>query len=380
MKILTIPWGYFGAGNIGDEAMLQGFAEVAAPYRQKNDFFVSSRNVPHTSKAVPGFRYFRQEGFSLTRGRAFSKAAAYIFVGDTPVSDVQGPWPLWNEIIPLVKILKEKGTPIVFIASGVETLHRKRSRELVADVLAPNVRHWALRSDEDRKRLAGYGVPYEKIDVTADLAWLLAGKSVSAGFEAREGAAARGGEFVVGVNMTNEPWMESLNPFLFREVARALDTICTQRRARIVFLSNEVRDRRPFDGEAARRCVSLMKSPGKAVILPPRYRTPQEMMSIVAGCSITIGMRYHFCIFSAIQGVPFIGIERSDKMADLFRDLNWEFRTPLAEVTGERLVNLSEQLFAEKEAASDKLSLGAARMKERATANRDVLAELVRSM
>jgi len=380
MKVLTVPWGYFGAGNIGDEAMLQGFAEVVSPYRNKNVFCISSRNVKHTSEVVPGFRYFRHEGFSLSRRRAFSRAEAYIFVGDTPVSDIQGPWPLWNEIVPLVKTLKERGKPIVFLGSGVETLHRKRSRELVADILAPNVRHWALRSSEDRGRLAGYGVPSEKIDVTADLAWLLDGVNGSTGRKARESVAAEGGEFVAGVNMTNEPWMEPLNPFFFREVARALDTLCVERRARIIFFSNEIRDRRPFDREAARKCAALMKNTGNTVILPHRYRTPQEMMSLIAGCSITIGMRYHFCLFSAIQGVPFIGIERSDKMADLFRDLNWECRMPLAEVTGERLAGMCEHLFAEKKGASDKLRAGAARMKERAMMNRDALSALVREM
>jgi polysaccharide pyruvyl transferase WcaK-like protein len=181
----------------------------------------------------------------------------------------------------------------------------------------------------------------------------------------------------VGVNLTNEPWMEPLNPFFFREVALALDKLCLELRAHIVFFDNEVRDMRPFDRAAARKCAALMKCSANISILPRRYRTPLEMMSLIGVCSITVGMRYHFCLFSAIRGVPFVGIERSDKTADLFGELNWEHRMPLEKVTGERLSDMCERLVSERESASNKLRVAAVKMKERAKANRDVIGGLI---
>ena len=46
------------------------------------------------------------------------------------------------------------------------------------------------------------------------------------------------------------------------------------------------------------------------------------MMSLIANCRLTLGMRYHFCLFSALQDVPFVALQRSDKVADLCWDLD----------------------------------------------------------
>jgi polysaccharide pyruvyl transferase WcaK-like protein len=56
------------------------------------------------------------------------------------------------------------------------------------------------------------------------------------------------------------------------------------------------------------------------------------MMSIVACCTLTISMRYHFCMFSALQQVPFIAIERSTKLSDLCSDLDWPARVVPSEL------------------------------------------------
>lgn len=37
-------------------------------------------------------------------------------------------------------------------------------------------------------------------------------------------------------------------------------------------------------------------------------------------------MRYQFCLFSALREVPFIAIQRSDKVSDLCWDIDWSAR------------------------------------------------------
>jgi polysaccharide pyruvyl transferase WcaK-like protein len=65
------------------------------------------------------------------------------------------------------------------------------------------------------------------------------------------------------------------------------------------------------------------------------FWTPAQMMSLIGNCDYTIGMRYHFCLFSALQGIPFIAIKRADKVDDLCWQLDWPHGVSLDDVTPE---------------------------------------------
>ena len=67
---IAVPWGIFGSGNIGDEAMLQGFAELVSRDTQEPiQVWVASRNPAHVSQVVPAFRYFRSKGTVVSARR-----------------------------------------------------------------------------------------------------------------------------------------------------------------------------------------------------------------------------------------------------------------------------------------------------------------------
>jgi polysaccharide pyruvyl transferase WcaK-like protein len=100
----------------------------------------------------------------------------------------------------------------------------------------------------------------------------------------------------------------------------------------VIFLANETRDDASFDNAAATKVFGRMKATERAVVVPSEYFVPREMMSIVACCTLTISMRYHFCVFSALQQVPFIAIERSTKLSDLCSDLDWPARVVPSEL------------------------------------------------
>src|SRR5688572_7597687 len=93
---VAVPWGIFGSGNIGDEAMLQGFAELVkelpGPHMR---YWVACRNKNHVSEVVPDFRYFGSgKGVNPLRWWILRSSRAYLIVGDTPIMDYLGSWPL----------------------------------------------------------------------------------------------------------------------------------------------------------------------------------------------------------------------------------------------------------------------------------------------
>jgi polysaccharide pyruvyl transferase WcaK-like protein len=141
---LFAPFGFFGAGNIGDESTLQGFARLLDSYGNGFRVWVASRNPAHTNKVEPKFNYFKFRGRDPRRRWARFRAQAQVIIGGTPIMDVLGKWPL-SELTPLIDAARQEEEPVVFIGSGIEDLKSEESRHLVARTIAPAVRHWTVR-------------------------------------------------------------------------------------------------------------------------------------------------------------------------------------------------------------------------------------------
>lgn len=343
---LVAPFGFYGWGNIGDEATLQGFARLLARYDQNASAWFASRDPRHTARAEPSFRYFHASRSSVRRWWANRRADGAVFVGGTPIMDVLGRWPL-SEVVPLVTASAERGTPVAFVGIGTERLHRDESQRLIARELAPRVRHWSVRSEYDRDRLVDYGVAGDRVTVAADLAWTL--ERVPEGAHDGRPACLRGGhdDVIVGVNVTNERFVAERAPRLFVTLAECLDRLVEKLGARVVFFCNEIREDASFDKAASQLVINHMRHSGRAEILPNEYRTPQQMMALLGACRLAVGMRYHFCVFAAIQGVPFVAIKRSDKVDDLCRDLAWPHGVRPDELDAPGLEAMSAELLAD---------------------------------
>jgi polysaccharide pyruvyl transferase WcaK-like protein len=343
---LVAPFGFYGWGNIGDEATLQGFARLLARYDPHASAWFGSRDRRHTARTEPAFRYFDASRSSLRRWWAHRHADGAVFVGGTPIMDVLGRWPL-SEVVPLVAARAARGTPVAFVGIGTERLQREESRRLIANELAPRIRHWSVRSEQDRERLLAYGVEGDRITVAADLAWTLERTPPAANDRRPECLRAGPDDVLVGVNVTNERFVAERAPRLFVTLAEFLDRLVEKVGARIVFFCNEIREDESFDKAASQLIIGHMRHPGRAAILPNEYRTPQQMMALLGACRLAVGMRYHFCVFAAIQGVPFVAIKRSDKVDDLCRDLAWPHGLGLDEIDAPRLEAMGTELLAD---------------------------------
>src|SRR5262249_2024458 len=83
---LLVPFGFYGAGNIGDEATLNGFAGLLDQSGRGGwRASIASRNPSHVRQAEPAFSYFRSSGFDPRRWWAKQRADAVVFAGGTPI-------------------------------------------------------------------------------------------------------------------------------------------------------------------------------------------------------------------------------------------------------------------------------------------------------
>lgn len=372
---LFAPFGFYGWGNIGDEATLQGFARLLSRSPQRFRVWVGSHNPRHTARVEPSFQYFHAAVSDWRRLWADYRASAVVVAGGTPIMDCLGDWPLC-EVVPLVEEANHRGRPIVFVGSGTERLQREESRRIIADRVAPIVRSWTVRSEPDEARLIEYGVPPERVRVAADMAWLLELVSPDWGRQQLRSWGVSTTGRLVGVNLMNEKPVRDRHPHLFQTIAGFLDNLVENCGVSILFLANDVRETIGLDRAATLQTLAAMKHRDRTFLAPNEYWPPNKMMSLIANCDVTVSMRYHFCLFSALQGVPFIALQRSDKVADLCWDLDWSFGTDLNGLGVEDLIALYEALDSQRPAAVNHLSARIPLLRERASGNMIALESL----
>lgn len=378
MMRIVAPFGFYGWGNIGDEATLNGFARLLQDSGFPARAAVGSQNPGHTSRVEPRFSYFRAQGRDWRRSWAKFRSQAQALVGGTPIMDVLGKWPL-NEVRQHVLAAARQQRPMVAVGIGTEELRSEKARALVRQDLAPRLRHWSVRCERDAERLREYGVPAERVTVAADMAWLIPPADAEFGRRQLADWGLPSGPRVVGINMVDENQMLSGNPAMVDAIAQGLDELVRQEGVRLLFLANEVRQEPGFDTAAAGLILQRLKHRDQAVLAPAQYFAPREMMSIIACCAATLSMRYHFCLFSALQGIPFVAIERSGKVRDLSWDLGWSGRVAPEQLTAPTLAAQLAASWADPAAAATLLARGRTTLRERALRNVESLAALTPS-
>lgn len=374
---LVAPWGFYGMGNTGDEGTLSGFARLMALSGIAADVSIGCGDPRHTARVEPGFRYFSASGRDPRRWWAKARGTAQAVIGGTPIMDVLGDWPL-SELVPILRAADRRRVPFAFVGCGVENLREARSRDALRAEVIPRVHYWSVRSERDGNRLIDAGASQDRITIAADLAWLIEPASderMNRQLDAhRIGPSAR----LIGVSVCNENRCLDRHPEMADALARALDCLISAHDAFAVFLCAEMRDEPEFDRAAADRIRARMAKADRTLILPRQYFTPKELMTVIGRCSLVFSMRYHVCLFSTIQSVPFIGLERSDKVSDLCWDLGWHSRVALPFDDAEGLIAMARDLLENHGAAQGKLRAGVSAMRERTLLNRAPLDALVR--
>lgn len=94
------------------------------------------------------------------------------------------------------------------------------------------------------------------------------------------------------------------------QLARIADQMITAHRAKVFFLGTDF-SKGVDDRDCHRKIVALMKNRHAVACMEGTY-SASALMGIIGCADFAIGCRYHFCVFSAAQAVPFLGIASGD--------------------------------------------------------------------
>lgn len=356
--------GYYGFGNLGDEALLQVIVSVLRSRRPYAEIDVLSADAPRTSHDLQIFATprwdakavrasIRRADIVLSGGGGLLQDAtslrslvyyagilrAAAAAGRTTMIFAQsvGPLDFWGKTV-----VKE-------CCKGIDaaTVRDERSARLLGTLLPPSV-HIERTADP----VFLYDAPEEEIDLGA------------------EGLGPQSDPLVI-VSIRKAPGMKDRIDAL----AHAVDRLAQKHGARVAFL--------PLGGASDAEVSTLVirKCKSAPVLLPECDLS--RAANIIRGAKAVIGMRLHALILAARYAVPFLAIPYDPKVSALSEDLSYPLpplftvNPPGTKPSPEQVDALVDRLWAEREALSAHLAAASGRVRAAALRNFEVLDEVI---
>jgi polysaccharide pyruvyl transferase CsaB len=323
--------------NLGDEAILQSIiAQLIAEEPVEITVFTrdaeDTRRRHRVERAVPARTLSREEVLPEIK-----RLDLFILGGGGILYDADV-----RSYLRETLLAQESGVPVMVYAIGAGPLDDPAAQAAVRDCLnSANV--ITVRERNARKVLEEAGVEQE-IVITADPALLLEPEPLPAGAIEQEGLETQ--RPVVGMSV-REPGVAA--PDLDEQVyhsllANAADFMVDRFDADIVFVPME---RSVRDTQHSHAVISQMLRAQRASVLKGEY-TSGQLLSLIGRFSFALGMRLHFLIFAALQGVPFVALPYASKVSGFLEDLRVA-APPLKLVNPGRLIAYLDQSWDDKD-------------------------------
>jgi polysaccharide pyruvyl transferase CsaB len=334
-------FGYFGAGNFGDEWTLASFLKSCQQFGFNRNDFVAVSRAPHRTTNEHDIPAIPRDWRTILS--SMRKCQAVVGCGGSLLQDVTSFRSLVFYCL-LIWLAKGMGKKVVLLGQGLGPLNRPISRKLAKHALnACDLVTFRERvSFEVARKL---GVREEICFVTADLTFVwddLPNRELKA-------------EFGVNLRPVKERWR--VDTF-----ARAMENALEEEN-RILLLPLQ-----PNSDEFALRPLAKLPRANWW-----RYETWLDGLKGIASVGLLVAMRLHALIAACLLGIPFVGLNYDPKVANI-----------LSGVIGGRILPLSAEEFEFADAIkqtiddhatfSDKLREFAATQKAEAQRNFELLA------
>lgn len=275
--------GYFGCGNLGDDAILLGFLNSIKdkPYEVK----ALTSNVEALMRTYGVFGVYRKDLGAVKR--AIEETDAVVFPGGSIFQDVTSTrsTAYYSKV---ATDAKKAGKKLLFLGQGVGPLNGFIGKRLTA--AAFNAADAVVLRDPESSRLL-QSIGYKGgAKIAADMAWLL--PSVQGSSETQNYGIA--GTKTVGISM--RPWGKDKNKFvvsLFAELAQLL--------TRNGFIPTFIEMDKEEDGPLI---LETAKTLGGKVPDLRNLNSPIQVQQRLARMESIIAMRLHAGILAATVGVP----------------------------------------------------------------------------
>lgn len=331
--------GYYGYGNLGDDAILIAISRQLKERELPVALTVLSRKPEATEKeygiravhrflpwavlrALKGCDILISGGGSLLQDRTSTRSLLYYLA-----------------VIRLAKFMRK---PVFLFANGIGPITRPANRKRVRRSLK-YCDMITLRDEESLGTLYDLGLETQGIHVTGDPAFSLKGKGQGKFYLQNCGVPVEGN--LVGVSARSVSGQEGFS----QELASFCDRLVREQQKTVVFFVMQASE----DEEFSRQIQGLMEERSYLVKTPGE---PEKMLAILHEMDILVSMRLHTIIFAAVEGVPTLGCIYDPKVSALLRMLDMpscgapeDFRAEEAYSKAEQMLSMREEKQRELE-------------------------------
>jgi polysaccharide pyruvyl transferase CsaB len=289
--------GYYGFGNLGDEAILASTIRMLEKYFGSGTEFVVLSANPEQTKGLYHVESVDRWNFNQIR-KAISAVDIVISGGGGLLQDETSTRSiLYYLVILLLGNLYGKETYV--LAQGIGPV-----RTFIARAACRNILHRIngilVRDSASFNELAELGVNMKYIYKGRDLVFGLLDNS-----ERLDGVVKFPKSPVVGFAIRDFSEFHRI----VEDLAITADYVANELKGQVVFLLMHGQ----MDAPPTRQVRDLMQA--ESVIVGENY-TYEDMLKVIGSLDLVIGIRMHALVFSMIKNVPHIGIAYSRKVTD----------------------------------------------------------------
>ncbi|MBQ7567224.1 polysaccharide pyruvyl transferase CsaB [bacterium] len=289
--------GYFGFGNTGDEAIIEALCQEVRRQDAEAELSVLLDNRD-LAERLGVTAYPRRCLRSVVK--ALHSCDMLVSGGGGLIQDTTGLGSVvyYLGVIALARLL---GRPAFMMCQGFGPLRRKLSRAL-ARFLLPCATASAWRDEQSLSEVRGL-TPKLKAELSADPALLLTPVGADELAPVMQSCSLRSPYIVVALRRWPGLRLDEVAAIL----RQTLETAADMQLAILPFQESQ-------DSGLAEELEQRLADCGGRVHLL-RGLQPRQILGVIGGAEWVLAMRLHALIFSASQGVPFMGIAYDPKVA-----------------------------------------------------------------
>ncbi len=328
--------GYYGFGNIGDEAILQGAIQGLKEIDRSLEITVLSREpqktaAEHNVTAVSRFSTWQVF-------RAIQNCDVLISGGGALFQDTTSKRGIiyYLSLIQIALWLRKR---VVVFAQGFGPIERPSMRVLSVKILQ-KVHLVLLRDLEAVNRMKEMGIVRPPIHVTGDPACILEIPSREKTQRILEKEGILHGGPLIAICPRRPPGMISAERLkhIRTAIAQMADTFIQKHHAKIIFVNFQPRT----DVEEATQILNAMSCPADVIL---REYSAEELMGLLGEMTVVVGIRLHALVFSTLVGTPFIGLSYDPKVANFSSSVHQKY-FDLEKMASADLISAVEEIIA----------------------------------
>lgn len=296
MKKILIS-GYYGFGNIGDEAILKAMVSEFSTMEQEIDLTVLSQNPEQTKELFGVKAEDRSHIFKVIK--SIKSCDVLISGGGSLLQESTSKMSIFYYLfIYFVALICKK--KIVIYSHGIGPVYRKFTKSLIRFIFK-RASSISVRDLNSKTELISYGVAEEAIDVTADpvIGFKKFGKEK--GYSILDKTSHNRAIPTIGMSIKG-----SKEKCVVDEFVEIIDKLKAQR-CNIVLV--------PFHQTEDQKIMKdINEQSAHELIIIDKKHSVEEVFSLIECFDVLVGVRLHALIFAAVAETPVVGISYDPKI------------------------------------------------------------------